>query len=352
MNRIMAEDIKNVLETHNFDGFDHKSVFITGATGLIGSMIAKCLLEANRSLDKHIKVIAFIRNEQKARDIFEDYPDDQIEFCVGDICSPILYEGRVDYVIHSASATSSKFFVEHPVETIDTAINGTMNVLNFAKEKDIQGFVYLSSLEIYGKLDTTESIREEDCGYIDFLNVRSSYSEGKRMVECICASYAKQYHMPVKIARLTQTFGAGVNYHDGRVFAEFIRCVIEEKDIVLHTTGETVRNYCYLSDAVRALLLILEKGNAGEAYNVANKDTTCSIVEMARVVAELNKNKTTQVCFDIEEDVSKRGYNPTMIAYLNTEKIETLGWKPTVGLTEMFQRTMESMVEDCQKEMP
>jgi len=347
----MAEDIKHVLETYNFDEFDHKSVFITGATGLIGSMIARCLLEANRSLDKDIKVVAFIRNERKARKLFEDYLDEQIEFCIGDICSPIAYEGDVDYVIHSASPTSSKFFVENPVETIDIAINGTMNVLNFAKGKDILGFVYLSSLEIYGKLETTESISEEDCGYIDFLNVRSSYSEGKRMVECICASYAKEFQMPIKIARLTQTFGAGVDYNDGRVFAEFIRCVIEEKDIVLHTTGETVRNYCYLSDAVRALLLILEKGNAGEAYNVANKDTTCSIVEMAQIVAELNKNKTTQVCFDIEEDLSKHGYNPTMIAYLNTEKIEQLGWKPAIGLTEMFQRTMESMIEDHQTEM-
>ena len=93
--------------------------------------------------------------------------------------------------------------------------------------------VYLSSLEVYGTPEKdADLITENDYGYIEPLSVRSSYSEGKRMVECLCASYAHEYSVPVKIARLSQTFGPGVAYEDGRVFAEFARCALEQRDIV------------------------------------------------------------------------------------------------------------------------
>ena len=134
--------------------------------------------------------------------------------------------------------------------------------------------VYLSSLEVYGVPQTEDgTVTETDYGYIDPLSVRSSYSEGKRMVECLCASYAKEYQVPVKVARLSQTFGAGVEYHDGRVFAEFARCAVEKRNIILHTAGNTLRTYCYTKDAVAALLTILVKGEVGSAYNVTNKNT-------------------------------------------------------------------------------
>lgn len=346
MNRILHDDLeKSMNATFDFKRLNNSTIFITGATGLIGSYIVKCLLTANRKLDLNIRVVANVRNISKAKNVFVDYLDKTLEFYIGDINDIIDYNDKVDYIIHGASATSSKYFVDCPVETIDIAINGTMNILKFAKEKNIKGFVYLSSLEVYGKIDKDESIRESDYGYIDFLSARSSYSEGKRMVECLCSAYFHEYSIPVKIARLTQTFGAGVDYNDSRVFAEFIRCVLEKKNIILHTTGETVRNYCYLSDAVDAILTILMDGENGEAYNIANKNTTCSIAEMAKLVASLCDDYSVDVIFDIDDDISKRGYNPTMKAYLNTEKLEKLGWKASVDLKEMFERTMESMKE-------
>ena len=162
----------------------------------------------------------------------------------------MVYSDSVDYIIHGASATSSKYFVSNPVETIYTALDGTSNILKFATEKKINGMVYLSSLEVYGTPEKdADLITENDYGYIEPLSVRSSYSEGKRMVECLCASYAHEYSVPVKIARLSQTFGPGVAYEDGRVFAEFARCALEQRDIVLHTQGHTVRSYCYTKDA-------------------------------------------------------------------------------------------------------
>ena len=199
--------------------------------------------------------------------------------------------------------------------------------------------IYLSSLEVYGKTEK-EDITEKDLGYIDILSVRSSYSEGKRMAETMCISYAKEYNVPVKIARLSQTFGAGVSKEDNRVFAQFAKSVINKENIVLFTKGETKRNYCYTADAICGILTILVKGKTSEAYNVANKNTYISIAEMAKIL----ENENTKVIFKI--DNVDRGYNPTIQICLNSSKLEAIGWSAKVDLPEMFERTIKSMQEE------
>lgn len=342
-NKVLQNDFDSLAKSNTpFSKLDGKTVLVTGATGLIGSQFIKSIACYNRVNNTNIKVVAFVRSEEKAKKVFGEIPN--IELLVGDINSKIEYSGNVDYIIHGASATSSKYFVEHPVETIYTAIDGTKNILEFAKEKNVESFVYLSSLEVYGTPDgTKEKIAENDYGYIDQLNVRSSYSEGKRMVECLCCSYAIEYGVPVKIARLSQTFGAGVEYNDGRVFAEFARCAIEKRDIVLHTQGNTVRTYCYTTDAISALIYIALFGETGTAYNVTNPDTACSIKEMAQLVCDTFKEADIKVVIDIPENVASFGYNPEMVIRLDSSRLEALGWKATVGMKEMFQRLVESM---------
>ena len=348
---VLREDIafcaKTLKENGLLDALSGKTVFITGATGLIGSQLVRTLLEADRLYDVDIRVAAFIRNEQKAQALFEDVlPCEQLEFVVGDLSAPVTYEGPVDYIVHGASPTGSKYFVEHPVETIQTALYGTDRLLQFARDKQVSGMVYLSSLEVYGVPDgSRETITEQDFGTIDPMSVRSSYSEGKRLVECLCASYASEYGVPVKVARLSQTFGAGVEYHDGRVFAEFARCLMEKKDIVLHTDGSTVRSYCYTADAVYALYTILVNGVSGEAYNVTNMDTACSIREMAELVAGLEPEAGVNVRIEVPEDLSSFGYNPQMVIRLDSSRLEAIGWRPSVGMEEMFRRTIRSMRE-------
>ncbi|KIR02160.1 dTDP-glucose 4,6-dehydratase [Lachnospiraceae bacterium TWA4] len=207
---------------------------------------------------------------------------------------------------------------------------------------DLKGMVYLSSLEVYGTPSTKEFIKETDYGYIDPLSVRSSYSEGKRMVECLCASYGSEYQIPVKIARLSQTFGPGVDYNDGRVFAEFMRCALEKKDIILHTEGKTVRTYCYIKDAISALLYIILLGESGQAYNVTNMETAVSIKEMATLVNNTLADGKINVIIDIPTDLASYGYNPEMIIRLDSTQLVNLGWKATVGLEEMYKRMAKS----------
>lgn len=324
-NSIFEEDIKNIINYFDMSVFDGKTILVTGATGLIGKLCVKSLLNSGYNT----QVIALVRDEEKAKNIFGE--SKRLTYLVQDINQRINTTRRVDYIIHAASTTSSKDFVEKPVETIYTAINGSRNILEFAKNKRLEGMVYLSSLEIYG-VNEKENIKEEDYGYIDILNPRSSYSESKKMVETMCISYGTEYGVPVKIARLAQTFGAGVSISDNRVFAQFAKAIINKENIILHTKGETKRNYCYTTDAVRGIFTILTKGENNNAYNVANENSYCSISEMAHLL----ENEYTKVEYKIDE--VNRGYNPTVKIALNTEKLNALGWEAKVNLKEMFDR--------------
>lgn len=324
-NSIFEEDIKNIINYFDMSVFDGKTILVTGATGLIGKLCVKSLLNSGYNT----QVIALVRDEEKAKNIFGE--SKRLTYLVQDINQRINTTRRVDYIIHAASTTSSKDFVEKPVETIYTAINGSRNVLEFAKNKRLEGMVYLSSLEIYG-VNKKENIKEEDYGYIDILNPRSSYSESKKMVETMCISYGTEYGVPVKIARLAQTFGAGVSISDNRVFAQFAKAIINKENIILHTKGETKRNYCYTTDAVRGIFTILTKGENNNAYNVANENSYCSISEMAHLL----EDEYTKVEYKIDE--VNRGYNPTVKIALNTEKLNALGWEAKVNLKEMFER--------------
>ena len=240
-----------------------------------------------------------------------------------------------------------------------TAINGTNNVLEFAKnKKNLKGVVYLSSLEVYGerinnsvkeeninsslfeKISPEDIFTESDMGYIDNLNPRSSYSEGKRMVETLCISYGKEYNLPIKIVRLAQTFGAGVEKSDNRVFAQFAKSIINKENIIIHTEGKTARNYCYTTDAIRGIFTVLIFGENNNAYNIANKNTFITIANMAKLLE--NENSKLQK----EIDNKNRGYNPTIRIFLDTKKLESLGWYAKIDLKEMFERTIKSMQED------
>ncbi len=249
---------------------------------------------------------------------------------------------NVDYIIHGASQTSSRAFIEEPIETITTALTGTKNMLEFARVNNVKGFVYLSSMEVYGSPLNDLKIDEKHGTNLDTMKVRSCYPESKRMCESLCASYSSEFGVPAKVVRLTQTFGPGVKYDDGRVFAEFARCAIERRNIVLKTKGETRRSYLYTEDAVNAILTVLYNGIPGQAYNAANEETYCSIYEMAKMVAGRFGDNSVKVLVE-ETNPEKLGYAPVLYMNLDTTKLHNLGWKAKFNLESMYQNMIEDM---------
>ncbi len=342
---IYQEDSQNIAQSGSVDWelLSNKNVLITGATGLIGATIIRGILAYNERNEAGIGILALVRNEEKAKALFgADIESGRMKLLIGDILEKIETEDAVDFIIHGASETASRAFVNKPVETILTAIEGTKNLLEFAMEKQVRSMVYLSSMEVYGRPTDGEPLTEDKMGYLDPMAVRSSYSESKRMVENLCVAYASEYMVPVKIVRLTQCFGPGVGPLDERVFAEFARNALQGKDICLQTKGETKRMYLYTADAATAILTILTKGEDKEAYNAANASTYCSIFEMANMVADVFGAGKCRVIF-AGTDNQKNFYNPTQEVFMDMTKLEKLGWHATVDLQEMYERMIGCM---------
>ena len=334
---VLQEDLDYISRYHlPYEQLKGSTVLVTGATGLIGSLLVRSLLAIG-----DIEVLAFVRNEEKARSIFSD--NQNLRLVIGDITSRIEIEGTVDYIFHCASVTTSKVMIEKPVETLLTSIDGTKNILELAKEKNLKSVVYISSMEMYGSFDDLDhEVKENDLGYIDPLKVRSNYPECKRLCENMCIAYPSEYDVPVKIARLAQTFGAGILPGENRVFAQFARSAINGENIVLHTKGLSEGNYCYTRDCMTGLLSILLKGKNGEAYNVSNPVSHITIADMAKMVAEKIANGKIEVVFDIPEN-NNFGYAADTKMKLNSDKLQALGWKPEVGLEESHRRMIEGM---------
>jgi nucleoside-diphosphate-sugar epimerase len=315
-----------------------KTVLITGAAGLIGYNLALLLLSLRNTLKEPPRVVALVRNAEKARRLFGARCG-ELELLTGDVTQPIAAPETVDYVIHAAGPTASRQFVEQPVETICTALDGTRNVLALAEEKRVRSMVYLSSMEVYGAPDTEGKITEAYGAELNTMAARSSYPESKRLCETLCRAYADEYGVNAKAIRLTQTFGPGAAYDDTRVFAEFARCAVENRDIVLHTAGQTKRSYLYTADAATAILTVLLKGEKGEAYNAANEATYCSVRDMAELVAaKCADGRIKVVCDGAAEGF---GYAPTLKMDLDAGKLRALGWRPTVGLESAFNGLIE-----------
>lgn len=339
---VEIEDLEFIVSRDyiKWEKLNNKSVLITGATGLIGSLVVKSLVYNNeyRNADTHIVIL--VRDINKLGTVFsEDYlKEHHITTIMGDVADSIRIDNSIDYIIHAAAPTSSRYFINNPVETIQTILNGTRNMLEIAKGKRVSGFIDLSTMEVYGTPAAGMRMTEHCAGQFDSAKVRNCYPLGKQLSENLCCAYYIEYKVPAKVLRLTQTFGPGVEKNDGRVFAEFARCAVFGKNITLKTKGETERSYLYTADAVTAILTVLLNGESGQIYTAANEKTYCSIYDMAELVAE---TYGIEVVIE-EQDVTALGYADVLHMDLDCSKLNGLGWYANTELIDMYRRMIGS----------
>ena len=341
MNKILEQDIETICSSKLIDWnkIDNHSFFITGATGLIGSLIVKSFIWRNINKNANIKMFLLVRNKKTAIDMLGS--GNNIEYMESSI-ENLNYNINVDYIIHGASPTQSKFFTQNPVETLDISILGTKNVLEIAKNNSVKSMVYLSSMEMYGTMKD-QNVTEDKIGEIEILNTRSSYSEGKRIAELYCYSYFSEYNEPVKMCRIAQTFGPGISKNETRVFKYFADCIINKRDIILKSTGETIINYSYTTDTILGILCILINGKDGESYNIVGEKTNMTILESAEWLLKEFENKNNRIICECNQ---KNDFAPDNKMILSNQKIKTLGWKSKISLKEGYKRLIKYIKEE------
>lgn len=348
MNRIVQEDLQNIIKSGGsmWEQFAGSRILVTGAAGLIPYYFTATLLSLNENLLKgrECRVVALVRSRERAEKKFSDFLGRKdLELLVQDVSDPLKIEGPLDYIIHAASQASPKYYGTDPVGTMLPNIIGTNNLLSLARDSKSKGFLFVSGGEIYGIVpDDKVPTKESDYGWLDPVNVRSCYGESKRAGETLCVSWYAQYGVPTVVARLAHTYGPGLNLDDGRVFADFVHNILKGRDIELKSDGSATRSFCYVTDAVLGMFILLLKGESGKAYNVCNDGACVSIIELAHTLAGLFPDKGISV--KLTDDNRTLGYmkSPIPKSCLDSSALKSLGWKPSVEIKEGFFRTVSS----------
>lgn len=341
---VVEEDLNRIVSAGlPWERLFGKTVLISGANGFVPAYMVETLLFLNESVDAGIHVVALVRNSEKAmRRLGQFGGRSDLTMVVQDVRDPYHGPNGPDVVVHAASQASPKFYGSDPVGTFETNVIGTHNMLELARDAKCGEFLFLSSGEVYGRRDDySVPLTETSFGFLDPLNLRSCYAEGKRGGEALCACWHAQFGVPAKIARLSHTYGPGMELNDGRVFADFVADIVTGRNIVLKSDGSARRPFCYLADATVALFAVLLLGNGGEAYNVGS-DSECSILELAEMLCKLFPERK---CHVIRQE--RRPDDPYLASevpggHFDLSKIQSLGWKPTTGIQEGFARTVTS----------
>ena len=339
MNKILENDLINITKQDiAWEKLRGKSVMITGASGMVGTYFVRTLLKLNEISDLDIRVICVVRNVNKIDDDIRN--NDRVEILAHDVTEPFEYDNNIDYIIHAASPASPLIMKDDPVGTIAANVLGTFNTLKLASEKEVEGYMFISSREIYGQPSAEQEFFTEDTyGFVNPLDPRSCYPEGKKAAETMCASFKAQYGLNVKVARLAHTYGPGMSIYDGRVQADFLRNVVFNEDILMKSEGLPVRTYTYIADAAAGMFRILLNGE-DMVYNIGDENAKISIRGLAELLAGLIPEKNISVKIEIPEGGTK-GCAPFTLGILDSSRLRKIGWKPLYSIEEGFLRTIQ-----------
>ncbi|MDO8573440.1 MAG: NAD-dependent epimerase/dehydratase family protein [Candidatus Daviesbacteria bacterium] len=270
-----------------------KTILISGGSGFIGSYINAVLYLLNKKVFKNkCKVISidnYITGSKK--NFLLDIKDKNFQFQDGDIRLPVITTDKVDYIIHAAGLASPFYYKKYPLETIESAILGAKNLLELARITKPVSFLFFSSSEIYGDPDPKfVPTPETYAGHVSSVGPRACYDESKRLAETLCITYHQIYNIPVKIVRPFNIYGPGMKHIDYRVIPTFIYNGLKGKNLPVHDKGVQTRTFCYITDAIVAILKVLISGKTGEVYNIGNDKPEIGMFELAQTIVDMLNN--------------------------------------------------------------
>jgi len=339
----VCRDIEDIVNSGlSMNALSDVTVMITGANGFIGRTLSLALLAMNDIGRAGIKVLAAVRDADKASKVFGDLlKRDDIRVIEQDVRDPIDMP-CADHVIHAASPASAADFEKDPVGTIDTNLKGTDNVLRYASECRSRSILFISSLKVYGSVPYggNGKLSESSYGTLDHTDPGNCYAVGKRAAEALCACYHEQYGTPVRIVRPAYVYGAS-SLSDDRVWAQFLANAVRRENILLKSSGNALRSFVYVTDAVSAMLKVMLCGKDAQPYNISS-DSDVTIRDFAQSVANAFPERNLKPVFRDPKDEARRDPSPRyMPEVLDNTLLRQLGWSPNVTLSEGIRRSVE-----------
>ena len=300
-----------------------KRILVTGGAGFLGSHLCDKLLALGHEvvcLDNF-----FTGRRQNIEPLMDSH---RFELVRQDICDPILFE--VDEVFHLACPASPVHYQKNPVRTIRTCVQGTLNMLDMCREVGAR-ILIASTSEVYGDPLTHPQV-ESYWGNVNPIGPRACYDEGKRCAEALTVSYARQYGVPVRIARIFNTYGPRMLENDGRVVSNFICQALRGNPITVFGDGQQTRSFCYVDDLIEGFVRLMNSSEEAPV-NLGNPGEF-TMVELAERIRSLTGSRSPLVYQPLPTDDPVRR-RPDI-----TRAVETLGWQPTVPLEEGLTRTV------------
>ena len=341
---VFSEDIARIAAAQlPWEKYRNTEILVTGASGMIPMYIVGALLAANDAHDLGLQVTGLVRNKTKAEKRFGTALE-RSDFTLlgGDVIDTQSFERKFSTVFHGASPARPSLHKSSPVTTLKANTLGTINLLDALVESGGESFVLLSSSEVYGAVNGSGLIREDDQGTLQHFAPRASYSEGKRIAETALAAYADEFGIRGLSLRFGHIYGPGMALDDGRVQADFLADVVRGRNVRMMSAGAATRTYTYVADAVEGLFFAHLLGEE-QVYNVADPVGNISIRELAETFASARPEKNLSLDFVNPED--GRSFSPVASLGLDAAKLTGLGWDAATKLSSGVSRCIRSFEE-------
>ncbi|MEJ8566869.1 UDP-glucuronic acid decarboxylase family protein [Elongatibacter sediminis] len=301
-------------------------ILVTGGAGFLGSHLCERLLREGHDI---LCVDNFYTSTRRNIIPFLDHPN--FELMRHDVTFPLYVE--VDRIYNLACPASPIHYQRDPVQTTKTSVHGAINMLGLAKRTGAR-ILQASTSEVYGDPEVHPQT-ESYWGNVNPIGVRSCYDEGKRCAETLFFDYWRQHGLPIKVARIFNTYGPRMLPNDGRVVSNFIVQALQARDITVYGDGEQTRSFCYVDDLVDGLIRLMESDDEITGPVNLGNPGEFSIRQLAEQVTELVGSGSSIVYEPLPED------DPTQRKPDISEARRHLGWNPVVALEDGLPRTVE-----------
>lgn len=338
----------SAVERQKFSG---GTILITGSAGFIGFYLTNFFRRFREDLN--LKKIICLDNFMLGRPAQENFSDEHFTFekfdIIRDDVKNIPDASTADFVIHMASIASPTFYRLHPIETIDANIWGLRRLFDFYRDKNLTGFLFFSSSEIYGDPPPEKVPTDEEyTGNVSATGPRSCYDESKRFGETLCKYFAQVYDMPIGVARPFNNYGPGMKLDDKRVPADFAKNIFDGKDITILSSGAPKRTFCHIADAAAGYLKILLHGRY-DYFNIGIDKPEISIGELAEIYRAAGSeilNYRGEIKFAVSSDKDYLTNNPQRRCPILDKARRILNYNPKIFVGEGVRRFLTFLKEN------